>query len=160
MTARATRKPKPSSLYEEDFAAWIEQQTAALRSGRTDLLDIPNLLDELESLSRSDQRALAAQLRRAMLHLLKLRYQPERRTRSWDDTLRHAREEIADILEDSPSLRRLLPALVAKHYPRAAADAASETGLPDERFPEDPPFALEEILGTGGARRARRSERR
>lgn len=36
------------SLYDMDFAAWIEQQVVLLRSGQTAELDVPNLIEELE----------------------------------------------------------------------------------------------------------------
>jgi hypothetical protein len=134
-------------LYERDFAAWIEQQVSLLRSGESAGLDVPNLVEELEGLTNRDVRALGSQLKRIMTHMLKPRHQPERATRSWDDSIENGREEIADILEQSPSLRRLLPDLMTKNYPRAVAQAVRDTGLKGETFPQQPPFTLSEVLG-------------
>ena len=59
-------------------------------------------------MTKRDERALGSQLKRIMAHLLKQRYQPQRATRSWEDSIANGREQIADILEQSPSLRRML----------------------------------------------------
>jgi hypothetical protein len=82
-----------------------------------------------------------------MAHLLKQRCQPQRASRSWADSIANAREEIADIVEQSPSLRRVLPALMTKNYARAVAQAARDTRLPAQELPERPPFDLAEVLG-------------
>jgi hypothetical protein len=82
-----------------------------------------------------------------MAHLLKQRYHPRRASLSWQDSIENGREEIADIIEQSPSLRGMLPDLVAKNYPRAVAQAARDTRLPLEGFPKRPPFELAEVLG-------------
>lgn len=76
------------SLYDRDFAAWVEQQVELLRSSHTAALDVENLIEELEGLTRRDGRALGAQLKRIMAHLLKQRHQPERAARSWEDRSR------------------------------------------------------------------------
>jgi hypothetical protein len=82
-----------------------------------------------------------------MAHMLKQRYQPQRASRSWVDSIENGREEIADILEQSPSLRRTLPSLMIKNYPRAVAQASRDARLPPGTFPTEPPFSLEEVLG-------------
>jgi Domain of unknown function DUF29 len=43
------------SLYERDFYLRIEQQTSLLRAGRLEEMDVDNLLEELESLGRSEK---------------------------------------------------------------------------------------------------------
>ncbi|MFQ5633570.1 MAG: DUF29 domain-containing protein, partial [bacterium] len=64
-----------------------------------------NGIEELiEALSRSEKRALKSQLVRLMVHVLKWKTQPEKRSRSWIATIYGAREEIADIQEETPSL--------------------------------------------------------
>ena len=134
-------------LYDRDFALWVEAQVAAIRAGNIDALDIENLVEELEGLTKRDQRALGSQLKRVMTHLLKQRYQPERATRSWERSIRNGREQIVDILDQSPSLRRTLPGLMTKNYPRAVAQASDETRLAIGAFPDQPPFTLAEVLG-------------
>ena len=147
-SSRRTEPPQPDrSLYDRDFALWIEAQVAAVRAGDVAALDIANLIEELEGLTRRDERALGSQLKRIMAHLLKQRHQPERATRSWDTSIRNGREQIADILDQSPSLRRSLPGLMTKDYPRAVAQASDDTRSPADVFPSQPPFTLAEVLG-------------
>jgi hypothetical protein len=122
-------------------------QVAALRRGDVAALDVEHLTLELEGLTKRDERALGSQLKRVMAHMLKQRHQPERATRSWEDSIRNGRERIEDILDQSPSVRRRLPALMARNYPRAVAQAVSEAGLPEGSFPPQPPFTLDEVLG-------------
>jgi hypothetical protein len=142
-----TRAAPPRPLYDADFALWVEAQLVALRAGDVAALDLPNLTLELEGLTKRDERALGSQLKRIITHMLKQRYQPQRATRSWVDSIENGREEIADILEQSPSLRRTLPGLMSRNYPRAVAQASRDTRLPIDHFPIQPPFTLEEVLG-------------
>lgn len=142
-----SRAAAPRPLYDEDFALWVEEQVAALRAGDVAALDLPNLIEELEGLSKRDARALGSQLKRIMAHMLKQRYQRQRASRSWEDSIANGREEIADILEQSPSLRRILPGLMTRNYPRAVAQAARDTRLPIGALPDQPPFTLAEVLG-------------
>ena len=58
----------------------------------------------MEAMSRSEERALKSQLVRLMLHIIKWRTQPEYRSLSWVANIKDAREEIADIQEETPSL--------------------------------------------------------
>lgn len=58
----------------------------------------------IEVLSRSEKRALRSQLIRLMLHVIKWRSQPKRRSLSWVASIKNAREEISDIQDETPSL--------------------------------------------------------
>lgn len=60
----------------------------------------------IEALSRSDKRALKSHLIRLMTHIIKWQTQPDKRSRSWRASIYNAREEIADIQDDTPSLTR------------------------------------------------------
>lgn len=70
-------------LYDTDYSAWLERQAALLRAGRFDEIDVVHLAEELEDTGRGERRALESHLKNVLLHLLRLRYQPERRTPSW-----------------------------------------------------------------------------
>ena len=125
---RHTQMPRPKqSLYHQDFALWVEAQVSALRAGDVAALDVANLTLELKGLTKRDERALGAQLKRIMAHRLKQRDQPQLASRSWQESIENSREEIADIREQSPSLRRTLPGLMSKNYPRAVAQATRDT---------------------------------
>lgn len=69
--------------YEHDFSAWLQQQAEALRAKDWPALDVDNLIEELATLGRRERNALWSHPRMLLMHLLKWRYQPERRTWSW-----------------------------------------------------------------------------
>ncbi|MEM8505487.1 MAG: DUF29 domain-containing protein [Cyanobacteria bacterium P01_D01_bin.1] len=137
---------KPKSLYGVDFNLWVANQVAALKTQRIEDLDLPNLIEEMEDLSRRDKKALRSYLKLLLLHLLKWQYQPSKRSKSWKVSVSNSRIEIDDILSDSPSLRNYLPTVLAKAYVNAKTLAAAETGLAPETFPTDCPYDLEKAL--------------
>ena len=83
-----------------------------------------------------------------LIHLLKCQYQPERKTKSWVNTISNSRNQIQDCLEDTPSLQRFLEdwEWIEKYYRRARRDAAKETQMPIETFPLEFPFTMEQVL--------------
>jgi len=131
--------------YEADFYQWTQAQAAHLRAKDWPALDVDNLAEEIESLGASDRRALRSHLLRLSQHLLKWRYQPQRRGEGWQQNIDHSRLQIELILEDSPSLRAFLPEALAWAYPRVRKEAAKETGLPLATFPEVCPWSLEQL---------------
>ena len=136
------------SNYDTDFYEWTQHQAAALAAGHVSELDLANLAEEIESLGKRDRRSLRNNLKVLLMHLLKWRYQPEMRqtSRSWESTIIEHRDRIEVISDDSPSLRRQIPAILAGAYPRARRLASSETGLPLETFPGMCPWTVEQIL--------------
>ena len=136
------------SDYDTDFYEWTQHQAAALVAGHVSELDLANLADEIESLGKRDRRGLRNNLKVVLTHLLKWRYQPELRQtgHSWESTLIEDRDHIEAILDDSPSLRHQVPAIIAEAYPRARRLTSSETVLPLEIFPETCPWAAEQVL--------------
>jgi hypothetical protein len=136
------------SMYERDFAAWLDEQAAVLRARRWNDLDLPNLIEEVEDLAGNLRRELRSRLNVILVHLLKLRYQPERRAGSWLASIYEQRDRLDDLLEQSPSLRRGVQSAVEREYQRARRLAAAETGLAPDTFPQTCPFALVDILET------------
>ncbi|GAB4350263.1 MAG: DUF29 domain-containing protein [Cyanophyceae cyanobacterium] len=136
--------------YEADYYGWIQQQIALLKSGRLADLDAGNLLEELESLGRSERRALASQIARLYLHLLKWQFQPEKRSRSWLISIGEAQDEIEQLLEDNPSFRRSLDDEIARGYALGRRKAARETGLAIDGFPDQAPLSFEEAMAFEG----------
>jgi hypothetical protein len=109
------------SDYDVDFYAWTQRQGALLRRlaagerlNDADL-DWPNIAEEIETLGRSERGAIASHITNIIEHLVKLETSPARDPRAgWKSTIRRSRIRVQDLLEDSPSLRRLLPVLVSK----------------------------------------------
>lgn len=140
------RKELPESLYEADFVAWLDEQAKALRNGRPEQVDWANLAEEIEGLARRQRQELRSRLRVLLTHLLKVHYQAGEARRSWLSTIFHQREEMRELLEDSPSLRSLMPAYLESQYTSARRAAAIETGLGIEAFPAHCPFSLATVL--------------
>ena len=133
--------------YETDFAAWALHSAQLLREGKLSQLDIEHIAEELEGMSASERRELLHRLQVLLLHMLKYQYQPERRGKSWLLTINHQRTAIERLLEESPSLRRLLdPETLDKVFGKAVRDAAIETDLERELFPVTCPYGIAEIL--------------
>src|SRR3954464_3388671 len=93
-----------TALYETDLVAWAREQADLARRGSVNSLDLTHIAEELEGMVRAEHRALASQIERLMAHLLKWRYQPERRSRSWRGSIRDSRTQIERLLGGSPSL--------------------------------------------------------
>ena len=127
------------------------QTTAALiRAGEWYDLAPAALAEEVASLGARDHRELRRRLQRLVTHLLKWQYQPSRRQTgySWRSTIRMQRQEIADILEQSPALRRTVPDALRARYALAREHASAQTRLPLDTFPETCPWAPEQVLDT------------
>ncbi|MEH2205781.1 MAG: DUF29 domain-containing protein [Nostoc sp.] len=137
-----------TTLYNQDFLVWTQQQAECLKKGRWAELDVEHLVEELEALGRSEQKELGSYLQVFLMHLLKCQYQPERKTKSWVNTISNCRNQIQDCLEDTPSLQRFLEnrEWIQKYYRRARRDAANETQKPIETFPLECPFTMEQLL--------------
>lgn len=69
-----------SPLYDRDFYAWANEQAALLREGKLSQADIEHIAQEIESMGRTEKRELVGRLTVLLLHLLKWRYQPQKRT--------------------------------------------------------------------------------
>jgi hypothetical protein len=133
-------------LYDTDFYTWTQQQAALLREGKVHDLDLANLAEEIESLGKSDRRALEHQLERLMMHLLKWRYQPGRRSRSWRGSIWTARRAIQRLLRDNPSFWQHVPRMLQEDYAGVRKEASAETSLPLATFPEGCPWTQEQVL--------------
>lgn len=138
-------QPLPS-LYEQDFQLWLLETVTRLKARSLEGVDWENLIEELEAMGRRERTALKSNLRVVLLHLLKYRYQPEKRSNSWKASIREHRLRLVDAFADSPSLKRLYDETLPEAYDAARKLAADETGLPLETFPPDPPFSPQEVL--------------
>ena len=136
-------------IYETDFSRWSEQQAQFLREKRWHELDLEHLIEEVSDLGKSERNALTSQMVRIMIHLLKWQYQPERRSRSWEDSISDGRVQVELILDSNPSLKHHPKAVLDKAYTKAHRYAARETGLPLDSFPNQCPYAIEQMLEPG-----------
>ncbi|MFB2892931.1 DUF29 domain-containing protein [Aerosakkonemataceae cyanobacterium BLCC-F50] len=135
-----------NATYETDFYAWLLKSAELLRRGEFAELDLEQIAEELEGMARSDKRQLVNRLAVLLAHLLKWQYQPEKRSKSWQRTIREQRKRISLLLEDSPSLKYEIEEKLTDAYEIAVLSAANETGLDEDYFPESCEYALDEVL--------------
>ncbi len=131
-----------SSQYEHDFYAWAYEQAALLRTGRLAEADLALIADEIESMGKTEKRELVSRLTVLLLHLLKWERQPGLRGNSWRLSTANARDEIAEALDDNPSLKPQLGEAVATAYRYARRKAVIETDLPEDTFPAVCPWSF------------------
>ncbi len=133
-----------SDLYDTDAAAWAEQQAGALRRHAANEIDWDNVAEEIESLARSDRREIYNRLAVICTHLLKWAYQLELQSSSWRGSVTEARNQIAKLVKDSPSLRSYPAQVLADAYHDGRGVAEAETDLVG--LPETCPWTIEQVL--------------
>lgn len=141
--------PTSQTLYEQDYALWLETTIKQLRQGKFSFVDLENLIEELESMGRSDRRALTSLLTRLFEHLLKLVYwesEREYNRRGWEGEIANFRIQIKNLLEDSSSLKSHLDKVFEKAYGDAREILIKVTGLNSKTFPNEPIAPLEQVL--------------
>ena len=146
MTTHQPTVTTNDDLYDQDFYLWIETISKQLKAGKFAEIDLANLIEEIESMGKSEKRELKSRLIVLLMHLLKWQYQPEKRNESWRSTIIEQRICIELLLEDSPSLQPLLIEIFADCYEKARLKASEETGIKLNFFPKESPFTLAETL--------------
>ncbi|MEA5619157.1 DUF29 domain-containing protein [Cronbergia sp. UHCC 0137] len=135
-----------SNLYEADFYLWIETTANHLKAGNLAEVDLENLIEEIESLGRSEKRALKSNLLVVLMHLLKYKYQPEKSSKSWLSTIFEHRRRLIEGLTESPSLKKYFFQVFNECYQDGRKQAALETGLEIDNFPIEFQFSIDECL--------------
>ncbi|MDF5707576.1 MAG: DUF29 domain-containing protein [Nostoc sp. S4] len=134
------------NLYDRDFYLWTKTIVQQLKDHKFNEIDLPNLIEEVESMGRSEKRELKSRLIILLMHLLKWQYQPKNQSESWRSTITEQRICIELLLEDSPSLQPLIATIFEDCYQKARLKASDETGIKLNLFPKESPFTLEETL--------------
>src|SRR4051812_21207857 len=144
--------PPQGPDYEDDFFAWTQYQAEVVRTLPTsdNRFDREHLAEEIEDLGRSYRDAVRSQVRRILLHFLKLAYSPARDPLSgWMNSIDDARAEIADRL--TATLRRdieeALPRLYAVTRKQVVRDLETYSEHDAARIlPAECPYTIEQIL--------------
>jgi hypothetical protein len=133
-------------LYEHDFYEWTQRTAELVRAGCWHQLDRESIAEEIASLGGRDRREVISRLKVLIMHLLKWRMHPEDWSVIWKLTIRTQRRDLAQVLDDSPSLRARVPEFVEKAYPEAVEDAVEEMRLLRNPFPAECPYTAEQIM--------------
>lgn len=134
-----------------DSQAWLLAQAAALRrvaALRPNLpiaIDWEGIAEELEAVAAAERNELKSGLEVTLEHLLELAHVPMPEPRhGWRRTVREQRNRLADLLEASPSLRRVADEVLERVWTRALRHVQADYRL--RGLPERCPWTLAEIL--------------
>ncbi|MCS6814793.1 MAG: DUF29 domain-containing protein [Cyanobacteria bacterium] len=142
-------KAEPASLYDTDYQLWLNETAAQLRARDFSNLDLENLIEEIESLGKSDKREISSYLMRLCEHFLKLRYWESEREncfRGWKLEVASCRLQVQAILKDSPSLKNHLRENFRLEYRNGRKLFLNASELDVRLIPEEPEFTLEQAL--------------
>jgi hypothetical protein len=121
------------NLYDEDFYLWVEDTVSKLKARDNENLDWENLIEEIESLGKSQRKTVRVFLVRLLEHLLKRCYVPMSDCyRGWEIEIRNFRQRLQIELEDSPSLKNFILEILDKSYQMALENVRD--GYPDVYF--------------------------
>ncbi len=132
--------------YDADPYTWALEQAALLREGREDGLDRINLADEITDLAHYLAGKLRSDLTRVLQHLIKWDAQPERRSRTWQLSIREHRRRTERHLANAPGLRSVLSKTIQEAYEDARDKALKEMNLPDKDVPEVNLYTWDDIM--------------
>ncbi|MBD2294265.1 DUF29 domain-containing protein [Anabaena sphaerica FACHB-251] len=137
------------TLYDQDYYLWLRTTINQLRAGQFSSVDLENLIEELETMGRSQKRAIESLLIRLLEHLLKLKYldsERERKEGHWKGEIRTFRRQIKKELKDSPSLKPYILEIFDECYEEARKEGSDRSQLPLDTFPINPIGSLEQVL--------------
>jgi len=142
-----------STLYEQDFYAWTQEQAALLREGAVHELDLVHLAEEIADMGHSQQDKLASHLLVLLAHLLKLMlaathlpHDYARAARGWRLTCQAQRLQIAKVLRRNPRLRPTVPEEVVDAYEIARLEAAQTLDMDEALVPDIFPWLEADVL--------------
>ena len=139
-------KNQERNLYEEDYYLWLRQTAMLISQNRFSEVDRVNLVEEIEDMGKREKRAVESNLTVLLAHLLKYKYQPQKRSNSWKGTIIEHRRRIKKAFRDSPSLEQYYRDIFEETYQDAIRAAAGETGLNIDIFPKCSPFSQDEVM--------------
>lgn len=145
-TDPVSRAEANQQLYEADEHEWMARQIAAMRSGTLHELDCENLAEFLDDSMKRDRRELRSRFSRLLQHLVKLKMQPEKMTRSWVLTIVHQQNAVRRLFRGIPSMRQHADRPFSEAYEDAVREAGAETGIPARQFPTTTPWTMDEAL--------------
>jgi len=132
--------------YEEDFHGWATGTAELLRQRRLSDLDFDNLIEEIESMGRSERHQLINRLAVLIAHLIKWEFQPDFRGRSWHGTIKEQRLRLKEIVEDNPSLKSMKEEAIEKAYSLSCSIIEKETPINLNLLPNECPYTFDKCL--------------
>jgi hypothetical protein len=143
---------KMSRLYDDDFYAWTEVQAAELRklAARPELsnmMDWDNLIEEVETLGRSDLRAAEGYLMQCLSHLIKLVSAPASMSaQKWRGEIALHQNHFRRAFAASMRRKLELDGIWSLSVINAEVGLWPEGHKPSRLLPKHCPFEIDELL--------------
>lgn len=138
--------PTPSRTeYRQDVHAWALEQIELLKAGRFAEIDALNIAEELGDVAGREYDKLESALAIILLHMLKWEHQPERRSRSWQNSIAEHRNRVQRQLRKHPSLKARILEALEDGYEDARGRCLTETGIEDYTLPWSCPYDWDEV---------------
>jgi hypothetical protein len=140
-------KNKLQELYQSDDYLWLQQTIELLKIKDFNNVDLDSLIEELESLARSEFNKVRSLSRQIIIHLLLLEYwEPE-----YELNYRHWQSEIIAFRDDlthglTTTLKNKLIPELDSIYHVAVIFVIQKTGLSESIFPATCPYSFEQLL--------------
>ncbi len=140
-------KNKLQELYQSDDYLWLQQTIELLKIKDFKNLDIESLIEELESLGRSEFNKVRSLSRQIIIHLLLLEYWEQ----EYEQNYRHWQAEIIAFRDDlshglTTTLKNKLIPELDSIYKVAVSFVSQKTGLSESIFPAICPYSFEQLL--------------
>ncbi len=130
--------PTPLTLqnsYDTDYQYWLETTIEQLRAGQFSALDLDNLIEELESMGKTDLRTANSLIKQIILDKL-----PNIQVRKhWQKEINNIKDQWEDLL--SSSLKAKID--LEKIYQRAKQDLLMDYTI---ELPKQCPYSLDDLL--------------
>jgi hypothetical protein len=133
-------------LYEIDDHLWLEKTIELLKEKNFEQLDLANLIEELESLSRKDKAKVSSLLEQIIRHLLLCQYWEQEK----ENNLYHWQAEIVGFRSQ---IERLLTTNLSNHLEleldniyQSALRFVNQKTAHTVKFPDICPYSLEQLL--------------
>lgn len=164
LTSEVVGRSPERRLYDEDFWAWTQEQAQALRRRDSGAIDWDNVIEEIETLGRSEESAWTSCCQNVISHLLKIEHSSvAEAVNNWRKEIVAWREEMYRKLRKHPGMKGKLSEMLAEAWEdgrKEAVEKLAEHGSSDnaaaedrlyrswqQRLPVKCPYALEDIVG-------------
>ena len=132
-------------LYERDYLLWLEENVRLLSDRQLQEIDYDHLIEELESLGRSEKRTVESLMKQLLIHLLLYQYgatEDQRNANHWSLEILTFSDQLNEELAAKTIYNYLVDNL-DKIYQSAMKLAAQKSQL---SLPQQCPYTLQQIL--------------
>ncbi len=122
----SVQQRKSAELYHSDPYAWSVEQSDALRRRDFAAVDWDNVIEEIESVGRTEQRTWTSKCANAITHLLKIEHgmmATSEEVEGWEKEVQRYRREMAAVIVDNPRLQNLFPQMFQTAWQRGRSEA-------------------------------------